>query len=253
QTCALPICQCGSRRLVDDALDVETCDLAGVLGSLALRIVEISRNGDHGFRHLLAEIVLRGFFHLHQHACRDFGRRHLLAIHLDPGVSVIGLDDLVRHHVDVTTHDLVFIAAPYEALHCVQGVVRIRDSLALCRLADENFAILAERDDRRCSAIALAILDHLGLPALHDRDAGICGTQVDTDHFTHNVLSPKTLRKTVENCSNLALTWGLAHVFQAHRRQKAPYLFSCRSPELPRLPPLPGAAAGHSGCNPSGT
>src|SRR5690606_23194485 len=96
----------------------------------------------------------------------------------------------------------------------------------LCRLADENFAILAERDDRRRSAVALAILDHLGLPALHDRDAGIGGPEVDTDHFTHNVLSPTNLRKTVETCSNLALTQGLAKVFQASGGQTAPFASS---------------------------
>ena len=38
------------RRLVDDAQDLEAGDLAGVLGRLALGIVEIGRNGDDGLR-----------------------------------------------------------------------------------------------------------------------------------------------------------------------------------------------------------
>ena len=38
----------GSRRLVDQAKDFEARDFAGVFGGLALRIVEISRNGNDG-------------------------------------------------------------------------------------------------------------------------------------------------------------------------------------------------------------
>jgi hypothetical protein len=45
--------QRGRRRLVDDALDVQTGDLAGVFGGLALGVVEVGRNRDYGFGDLL--------------------------------------------------------------------------------------------------------------------------------------------------------------------------------------------------------
>ena len=38
-----------SGRLVNNSFDFETGDFASILGSLALRIVEVGRNGDDGF------------------------------------------------------------------------------------------------------------------------------------------------------------------------------------------------------------
>ena len=70
--------------------------------------------------------------------------------------------------------------------------VRVGDRLALGRLADEHFAVLRERDDRRRRAIAFAVLDDFRLAAVHDRDAGVRRAQVDADHSTH-VLAPKSL------------------------------------------------------------
>ena len=42
-----PVGQRRRRRLVDDPLDVQSGDLAGVLGRLALVVVEVRRDGDH--------------------------------------------------------------------------------------------------------------------------------------------------------------------------------------------------------------
>jgi hypothetical protein len=56
----------GGGRLVDDAQDYEPCDLAGVLGRLALGVIEIGRHGDDRLLDLLAEIGFRRLLHLLQ-------------------------------------------------------------------------------------------------------------------------------------------------------------------------------------------
>ena len=177
-------------RLVDDALDVEAGDAAGVLGGLALRVVEIGRHGDDRLGDRLAQVVLGGLLHLHQHARRDLRRRHLLALGLDPGVAVVGLDDLVGHHPDVLLHHIVVELAADQALDREQGVLRIGDGLALGRLADQHFIVLGEGDDRGRGAIALAVLDHARLAAFHDGHARIGGAQIDADDLAHD-LTPK--------------------------------------------------------------
>jgi hypothetical protein len=177
--------QRGRGGLVDDALDGQPGNLTGVLGRLALRVVEVRRHRDHGLGHRLAEEVLGGLLHLHEHARRDLGRRHLLAVHLDPGVAVVGLGDLVRHHVDVLLHDLVVVAAADQALDRVQRVLWVGDRLALGGLPDQHLVVLGEGDDRGGGAVTLAVLDHARLAAVHDRDARVGGAEVDADDSCH--------------------------------------------------------------------
>src|SRR5215469_1337764 len=58
--------QSRSCRLVDDALYVETGDSACILRCLTLRVVEVSRYGDHSLSHRPTQIVFRSFLQLLQ-------------------------------------------------------------------------------------------------------------------------------------------------------------------------------------------
>ncbi len=85
-------------RLVDDPLDVEAGDPAGVLGRLALGVVEVGRDGDDGLGHLLAQVRLGVRAQLLEDHRADLGRRVGLAVgQLDHHAVALGvLLDVVR-------------------------------------------------------------------------------------------------------------------------------------------------------------
>ena len=84
-----PVGQRGRRRLVDDALDVQAGDPAGVLGRLALVVVEVGRDGDDRAVDGLAEVGLGVGLELLQDHRGDLRRRVLLAARLDARVAAL--------------------------------------------------------------------------------------------------------------------------------------------------------------------
>src|SRR5690606_27148550 len=161
-----------------------------ILGGLALAVVEIRRHGDHRFGDRLAEVIFGGLFHFLQHFGADLRRGHFVALHLDPGIAIVGFDNFVGHHADVFLHHAFIETTTDQTLHRVQGVVRVGDRLALGRLAYQGFAIIGVGDDRRRGATTLGVLDNLGGAVFQNRDAGVGSPQVDTDDFTH-FISPE--------------------------------------------------------------
>ena len=89
---------------------------------------------------------------------------------VDSPVGSIGLDLLV---IRLTTN---------ETLESEDGVGRVDDGLALGGETDETLAVLGESDDGRRCPCTLGVLDDSGSFALHDSDAGVCCTQVNTDN-----------------------------------------------------------------------
>ena len=118
--------------------------LAGVLGRLALGVVEVGRDGDHRLLDLLAEVGLGVFLHLLQDEGRDLLGRIVLAVGAHPGVAVRALDDLVGHHALVLGHDRIVELAADQALDGEEGVGGIGDRLALGRLADQPLAVILD-------------------------------------------------------------------------------------------------------------
>ena len=109
------------------------------------------------------------------------------ALHFDPGITVVCLGDLVRHHLDVFLDHVVFKATTDQTLDGVEGVVRVGDRLALGRLTYQRFTVFGIRHDGRGSAITLGVFDNLDLVAIHNGYTGVCGSQVDTNDLTHAI------------------------------------------------------------------
>ena len=91
-----PVRQRGRGRLVDDAQDVQAGDRAGILRRLALRVVEVRRNGDDGVVDRLAEVRLGVGLELLQDHRADLRRGVLRVPGLHAHVVVRALHDLVR-------------------------------------------------------------------------------------------------------------------------------------------------------------
>ena len=175
--------QRGGRRLVDDALDVEAGDLAGVLGRLALVVVEVRGDRDDGAVDGLAEVGLGVGLELGEDHRADLRRAVLLAAGVDARVAVGAGDDLVGDDRLLLAH--LGLLAAHEALDGEDGVLRVGDGLALGDGADEALAALREGDDRRGGATAFSVLDDGRLAALEDGHARVRRAEVDADGLAH--------------------------------------------------------------------
>ena len=150
--------ECRRGRLVDDADHVQPGDLAGVLGRLALGVVEVGRDRDHRVGDGLAQIRLGVGLQLLEDHRAQLRRGVVLAVDLHANVVVRALDDLVGDDLHLL-RDLVELAA-HEALDREDRVLRVRDLLPACRRADEPLTVPREADHGRGRPPALGIRDH---------------------------------------------------------------------------------------------
>jgi hypothetical protein len=183
-----PIGERRGGRLVDDSLDVEPGDLAGVFGGLALCIVEVSGNGDDGLVDLLTDVIFRSLLQLLQNLGRHFRGRHFLAAHVEPSVTIFALHDFEGDPLHLVLHFLE--TAPHKALGGIDGVLGIGDRLALGDLAHVNLAFVVPGHDRRGQTRAFLVDDDFGVFAFHHRDHAVGRSEVDSNDLAH-VGSPK--------------------------------------------------------------
>ena len=111
-----------------------------------------------------------------------------------------------------------------ETLEREDGVGRVDDRLPLSWQSDETLPMFRERDDRRCCPRTLRVLNHLRRLALHNGDAGICCSKVDTDDWAYTCKS-QCDENTPKSCASKQLTVDLGvHIPGNHRPRETLYV-----------------------------
>ena len=177
-----PISQRGSGWLIDDALYVETGDLAGVFGCLALRVIEIGRNRNDRFGHRMAEMVFRGLLQFLKNQRRDLRWSVFLSLRHD-GHMVTLANHFVGDHLHLVVHFL--IPAAHETLDGINCIFGIGNCLPLGNLADQTLSRFGEGNHGWGRPATFFVRDDLGFATFHHGHDGIRGTQVNSYNFAH--------------------------------------------------------------------
>src|SRR5216684_2522710 len=128
-----------SGGLVDEAENFEAGDFAGVLGGLALGIVEIGGNGDDGAIDSFAEMSFGPAFQFAENESGNLRRGKNL-------FAEFYADDVLARWIDAKRKELEFIshvsgAAAHQALDGINGALGLREKPSPSRLAHNDGSI----------------------------------------------------------------------------------------------------------------
>ena len=139
----------GGGGLVDQAQDLEAGDAAGVLGGLALRVVEVRGDGDDGLGDRRAEEALGVLLELQQDVGGDLGRRECEAadVELEHLAGLEAVDELEGEELQLFLH--VVDVAAHQALGRVDGVGRVGEQGGAGGVADGDAVDPGRRRRRR--------------------------------------------------------------------------------------------------------
>ena len=163
------VCQRSGSRLVHDTLNVQAGNLTSLLGSLTLRVREVSRHGNHSICHFLSQIVLSRLLHLLQHHSRDFLSGVQTTVNVNTWHIVVATHYLIRHTRNFLLHLIPVLT--HETLDGEHSLCWIGDGLTLCRITHLALATFYECYDRRSSALTFAIRDYYRFVALEYSNA----------------------------------------------------------------------------------
>ena len=179
------ISQGSCSRLVDNTAYVETCDLAGFLSSLTLRVVEVCRHGDDSIGHFLSEVVLSGLFHLLKDDCRDLLRRIETSVDVHTRSVVVAFGYFIRNTGDLRSKTIIGLT--HKTLDRIDSSGRVCDCLTFSRVTYFTLAALDKSDYRRRSTFTFSICDNDGFVTLHYGYTRVRGTEVNSNNFRHSI------------------------------------------------------------------
>jgi hypothetical protein len=92
-----------------------------------------------------------------------------------------------------------------QALDGIESVGGVSDGLALGSLTDEALAVLGEGDDGGSGAGTFSVFDHTGSLTLHDGNARVGGSEIDTDDVPDILGSGETRGLEGSDCGSREL------------------------------------------------
>ena len=179
-----PIGQRSRRGFIDDAFDLESGQLAGPQGGVALGVVEIGRHGDHRPGHGLPQGRFGIVLELLEHLGGDLFRAPDAPPDLEPGRPILGpLHRVGDPEVFGSQHGS---PPTHEPLGRIQGAFGVQHPHSIGGLAHQRGPRTGRNmDHRRGETVTLGIGDDVGDAAFHDGDQRVGGSEVDADDVAH--------------------------------------------------------------------
>ena len=167
-------------RLVDQAQHLDARVLGRELGGLALHVVEVRGDRDHGAADGLAQDLAGLLDDRLEDACGDLHRCQLAASDLEHDRTQRARDDRIRRPGDRGLDLGRLEGVADQALDRGDGILRIGHELATRGLADDLLAVLDGQDGR--DRPVLSFSQHQSLAVFDDGDAAVDGAEVDTEN-----------------------------------------------------------------------
>ena len=175
--------------LIDNTENIQTRNSTGILGRLALGVIEVGRNRDYRVSDLLTQVALGSRLHLLEHGSGDLLSTERLSLTVYSCLNErlvcstrLDLEGPVGH---IGLYGCIAELAANQTLSIKDRIDRVRCSLGLGCIADETL-LGSEGHVGGSSTIALVICDNFNTVILPDTDAGVCSSKINPDcrHYT---------------------------------------------------------------------
>jgi hypothetical protein len=173
-----------SGGFVDDTEDVETSNDTGILSGLSLGVVEIGGDGNDDILDGLVEVRFSSFLHLGKDHGGDLFSVEFLDLTLelddDQRLTVLATFNLEGPELDILLDDGIIELSSDESLSIEDGVDGVSGNLVLSGITDKTF-VFSETNVRGSGSVTLIVGDDFNSIVDPDTDAGVGGTEIDTD------------------------------------------------------------------------